>query len=76
VPPPRNWLRHVNQPQTEAESLRECLRRGRPYGADDWLEKTAHRLGLESSLRPRARPRKAVKPAGQPAEGERRGTIK
>ena len=48
---PRNWLEHVNAPQTEAEveSLRECLRRGRPYGDSEWMEKTAKRLGLEAS---------------------------
>ena len=63
---PRNWLEHVNEPQTEAEveSMRECLRRGRPFGASEWMEKTAKRLGLESSLRPRGRPKKVV-----PAQG-------
>ena len=40
VPRPTNWLEIVNQPQTEAEveSLRETLRRGRPFwsfGLDD-----------------------------------------
>jgi len=62
---PTNWLQLVNQPQTEAEvkALRESLRRGRPYGAEPWQIETAERLGLESSLRPRGRPRK---PAEQP----------
>ncbi len=57
---PRNWLEHVNQAQTEGEveSLRECLRRGRPFGDGVWMEKTARRLGLEASLRPRGRPKK------------------
>ena len=57
---PRNWLEHVNEAQTEAEveSLRECLRRGRPFGDGVWMEKTAQRLGLEASLRPRGRPKK------------------
>jgi putative transposase len=61
VPRPADWLEHVNQPQTEAEveRLRECLRRGRPFGHDAWMTDAAHRLGLEASLRPRGRPRKS-----------------
>ena len=60
VPRPVDWLEHVNQPQTEAEvdRLRECLIRGRPFGAPMWMVDAAHRLGLEASLRPRGRPRK------------------
>jgi putative transposase len=59
---PANWLQFVNQPQTDAEvlALRESLRRGRPFGAEPWRIETAQRLGLESSLRPRGRPRKAA----------------
>ena len=65
VPHRVDWLRHVNQPQTEAEveRLRECIRRRRPYGDNRWTEATAREMGLEASLRPRGRPRK------QPAEG-------
>jgi len=57
-----NWLEYVNEPQTEAEveQLRENVRRGRPFGDLRWMEQTAQRLGLEASLRPRGRPRKAV----------------
>jgi putative transposase len=60
VPRPDDWLRHVNEPQTEAdvERLRECLRRGRPFGHTPWMTDTARRLGLEASLRPRGRPKK------------------
>lgn len=35
-----------------------CLRRGRPFGSDNWVLKTARALSLEPSLRPRGRPRK------------------
>jgi putative transposase len=61
VPRPADWLAHVNEPQTEAEveRLRECLRRGRPFGTPVWMRRAARRLGLEASLRPRGRPRKA-----------------
>ncbi|HEY2784365.1 MAG TPA: transposase [Fimbriiglobus sp.] len=60
VPRPAGWLRHVNTPQTEAEAeaLRECIRRRRPFGDAAWIGRAAGRLGLESSLRPRGRPRK------------------
>jgi putative transposase len=54
-----NWLRWVDRPQTaaEEESLRNCIARGTPYGGRLWQQLTARRLGLESSLRARGRPR-------------------
>jgi putative transposase len=59
LPRPSRWTQHVNQPQSEAEleAIRRCLRRGQPYGSEAWTERTAHRLGLQSTLRPRGRPR-------------------
>jgi putative transposase len=60
-----DWLSYVNEPQTEAEveALRECIRRRRPYGDAGWTQRTARRMGLEASLRPRGRPPK------KPAQG-------
>jgi REP-associated tyrosine transposase len=60
---PRNWIAHVNAPQSEAElsALRQSVDRGAPFGSQRWNERTAKRLGLESSLRPRGRPRKLIK---------------
>ncbi|MFL5328332.1 MAG: transposase [Gemmataceae bacterium] len=57
---PRNWTAWVNQAQTPAElkALHRCIARGTPFGDDRWTKRTAARLGLESSLRPRGRPRK------------------
>ena len=57
---PRQWRAFVNQPQTEAEvkRLRESIRRGRPFGDSPWQQQAAGDLGIESSLRPRGRPRK------------------
>ena len=54
-----NWSTWVNRPQTDAEeaALRNCIARGSPYGGRVWQRLTAGRLGLESSLRPRGRPR-------------------
>ena len=60
IPRGSDWLRWVNEPQTEAElkALRESIVRGRPFGSESWQAQAAKRLGLESSLRPRGRPRK------------------
>ena len=59
-PLPRQWRAWVNKPQTEAEveALRNCIRRGCPFGNDAWARSCVLRLGLESTLRPRGRPRK------------------
>ncbi len=64
-----SWQARVNQPLTDAElsSLRYSLDRGTPYGSKTWARETASTLGLESSLRPRGRPRKLG--AGETAEG-------
>jgi putative transposase len=55
-----DWLAWVNAAQTEAElaRLRHSVHRGTPFGADDWVQQTAARLGLESTLRPAGRPPK------------------
>ncbi|HEX5471316.1 MAG TPA: transposase [Lacipirellulaceae bacterium] len=60
---PAGWLRRVNRPQSEAEekALRRAIERGQPFGAERLVERIAKRLGLESTLRPRGRPRKTEK---------------
>jgi putative transposase len=60
VPRPEPWLEWVHQPVTaaEVEALRRCVHRGAPFGSLGWVKGTAQRLGLESSLRPRGRPKK------------------
>ena len=60
---PRNWIRRVNQAETaaELESVQHSVTRGTPFGNVSWSRRTASRLGLESSLRPRGRPRKRSK---------------
>ena len=60
VPRGEDWLDWVNQPLTEAEvaAMRHSVDRGTPYGTERWQKMTAKRLGLESSIRPRGRPRK------------------
>ena len=64
VPLPRNWVARVNAPETVAElaALRRSANRSTPFGAPAWVRRTAARLGLEASLRPRGRPRKDAAP--------------
>ena len=60
TPRPPGWLRWVNEPQNEAElaGLRQCVARGRPFGAEEWVGAAAARLGLAATMQPRGRPRK------------------
>jgi len=55
-----NWPAQVNAPGTlaELEALRMSVKRGAPLGDALWARQTAHRLGLDSTLNPRGRPRK------------------
>ena len=57
---PARWWRQVNTPQTEAElaSLRRAVNRGQPLGTRDWRDRMVERFGLESTFRPRGRPKK------------------
>jgi putative transposase len=53
------WIELVQQPRTDAELLTVCtsIQRGSPLGTPACQRRTAERLGLESTLRPRGRPR-------------------
>jgi hypothetical protein len=50
----------VNHPETEAElkALRSCIQRGLPFGDDRWIKRSVVRLSLETTTRPRGKPRK------------------
>ena len=54
-----NWVARVNQSLTknEIEAIQHSIKRSKPYGDEAWIESTAKRLDLESTLRPRGRPR-------------------
>jgi putative transposase len=56
---PKDWLERVNRAdnEKELEGLRRSVHRGRPYGAKDWQQQIAKRLGLESAYRSAGRPR-------------------
>lgn len=62
LPRPHNWIQWVNQPETsgELEAIRNCVVRGTPFGCESWIMKTAERFGLESTIRPRGRPRQST----------------
>lgn len=64
VPRPRDWIQRVNAAMTAAEldAVRLSVRRSAPYGDREWQTSTARLLGLESTLRPRGRPRKPAPP--------------
>ena len=58
VEPPRDWLHWIDQPLFDQEltTLRTCVNRQQPYGAEEWRASIAATLGLESTLRSRGRP--------------------
>lgn len=62
APSPRDsaWLDRVNTPLsgTDLQKIRESVARERPFGEEEWTQKTAEDLGLESTLRPRGRPKR------------------
>jgi len=49
----------TNRPETatELEALRLSVQRGRPFGEEGWIRRMARRFGMESTLRPRGRPK-------------------
>ena len=57
------WAEYVNAPQTEAEldAVRRSIQRGNPLGDEAWSAAAVNELGLETTLRPRGRPRKPEK---------------
>ena len=57
---PPNWAQYVNGPQSEDElaAIHHSLQRGAPLGRAGWVRRIAEHLGLQSTLRPRGRPRK------------------
>lgn len=62
LPEPADWIKWVNQPETDAElaAVRGAVERGRPFGSEPWSQRVAKRLGLDYTLRPRGRPKKTT----------------
>ena len=63
-----NWIRRVNEPldDKQLDGIRWAIRRGSPLGQSNWVDSIARRLDLESTLRPRGRPRKKSIPNDPP----------
>jgi putative transposase len=56
---PRQWKSQADKvADMPLDEIETCVQRGRPFGDDKWILKTARELVLESSLRPRGRPKK------------------
>jgi len=60
---PSDWREWVNRPQSpeELDALVRCIRRGAPFGREQWVRRMAREWGLESTLRPRGRPKTRTK---------------
>jgi putative transposase len=63
------WLDEGSVDDATAERIAHSIARGTPFGSDAWVQRTAAKLNLGSTLRPRGRPRKAVK-AERPATAD------
>lgn len=59
VEKPGRWLELVDQPQSQEElkALRQSGHKSAPFGSNSWVQQTAARLGLKSSLRGPGRPK-------------------
>jgi putative transposase len=57
---PVAWDKYVDEPLTEKElkKLRQAVNRQSPYGSCEWQIQACKELGLESTIRPRGRPKK------------------
>ena len=73
VDQPKNWTDRVNTPLSSKElhKIQSSLKRGRPFGDDEWMERKVEELGLEHTVRPEGRPRKIIEPSS--AEHEEGG---
>jgi putative transposase len=60
VTSPTDWTRRVNAPlgSDDEAAVERSIQRGRPFGGERWQVRITERLGLESTFRPRGRPRK------------------
>ena len=57
---PANWTKLVNAAVGDVtlQELRESVNGGKPYGSEQWVARTARRLGLQFTLRGPGRPPK------------------
>lgn len=62
VEEPENYRAWINQsePKEEIENIRYTIQRNRPYGSEQWVEKTVKKFGLQSTIRNPWRPKKGT----------------
>jgi putative transposase len=60
---PKAWESSVHTMLTESElkRIRESVNRQSPYGTPNWVTTLCRELGIESTIRPRGRPKKQVR---------------
>ena len=60
---PRNWNARLNTPLSskELKKIESSLKRGRPFGSDEWIGQQVKELGLEHTVRSEGRPRKVIR---------------
>jgi putative transposase len=55
----RTWIIQ-SEPIVEIENIRYAIQRNRPYGSEQWVDKTVKKFGLESTIRNPWRPKKGT----------------
>lgn len=67
---PARWVDEVNAPieRGQLDSLRQSVNRQAPFGQRGWCVQQAALNGLESTLRPRGRPKKPPKKPEPPID--------
>lgn len=60
IPRSSQWDEQVNAAVSDKEmqTIRRCVNRGSPFGGRQWVDSVTRRLGLETTLRRRGRPKK------------------
>ena len=60
IPRAPRWIERVNTPLTAAElkAVRTSVNRGSPFGGETWVQRISQQLNLQSTIRPRGRPKK------------------
>ncbi len=59
--PPPKYLDWLNEKEDNVflEKIRTSVNRGQPFGSESWENKTIKKFGLQSTIRPRGRPKKS-----------------
>jgi putative transposase len=58
VSEPSNYLDWVNEEENQVtlDHMRNTIRRGSPFGKEEWVNTMIKKFGLESTVKPRGRP--------------------